>query len=144
LLADDISLERRYLQSLSNGGPTDTCNRTYHRVYYGDESYRSPATFLEDNCQIGKDDWCKTRGAILMRFSSINPRALKLRGLDIVTFRRLYETRQVPKLGEKEMRIINNCTTALNSLPPEKARIISDEHHQLIETISQINPSGVE
>jgi len=128
LLMNDERLERMYLTSISDNSANDVCNRVYHLVYYGDANYSEPGTFLKNNLE----DWPKTREAILYRLNSDEPRAQALRALDLVTFRRLCETRGVPELDSKQKEIIRKCIDNLR-LQSGKQKIIREEHKKLTE-----------
>ena len=80
-----------FLQNLLRETSNGICNRTYHRVYYGDARYQNPDTFLIDDFKKDYDDWPKTRKAILNRLNKFDKRAQCLRSLDLVTFRKLVE-----------------------------------------------------
>lgn len=128
LLMNDERLERMYLTSIADNSANDVCSRVYHLVYYGDANYSDPDTFLEDSLE----DWPKTREAILYRLNSDEPRAQALRALDLVTFRRLCETRGVPELNSEQKEIIRNCIDTPR-LQSGKQEIIGQEHKKLTE-----------
>jgi len=113
LLKNDADVEKGYLMLIADGSADDIRNRAYHRVYYGDEIYHDSDTFSRDDFKKGRDDWPKTRRAILKRLASSDTRAQALRGLDIVTFRRLCETRGTPMLEKREKEIIKSCVRDL-------------------------------
>lgn len=136
LLTNDPRVESMYLASISNGGREDIRNRTYHRVYYGDAIYKDPDTFLSDDYINGTDDWPKTRQAILRRFESVDPRSQALRGLDIVTFRRLCETRGIPNLELMQIQILKESVKKLDHLPKRKVEIIVAEHNKLLQLLN--------
>ena len=134
LLLNEPKLEKIYLDKISDDGTYDKCNRLYHLVYYGDASYAEPEAFLHDDFKFGEDDWQKTRVAILSRLKSVAGRDKALRGLDIVTFRRLYETRRAPKLTPDEIGVIKSC---LNTMEFEKDRyeLLLNEQQKLMALI---------
>lgn len=134
LFLNDDQLEKKYLESIANNSTNDICNRVYHLVYYGDASYNEPDTFLKDYFETGKDDWPKTRQAILSRMQSSEARNQKMRGLDIVTFRRLYESRGVPNVSEMQKLIIKNCAKSLD-LPDRKIELIRAELDRLVKLL---------
>jgi hypothetical protein len=136
LLTDRIDLEEDYLRRLSDDGEIDHCNRKYHRIYYGDEEYINPDSFIKDTYIPGVDDWPKTRRAILARLSSFERRDLLLRGLDLVTFRRFCDTRGNPDLSSDERNVLKHCTKELSPLRPEKVRIIQDVYYRLMGDLS--------
>jgi Icc-related predicted phosphoesterase/DNA polymerase III delta prime subunit len=136
LLTNDAALEKHYLASISDDSSLDKCNRSYHRIYYGDAGYRDPHSLLEDKFIAGQDDWPKTRQAIVFRLNSKNNRALALRGLDLVTFRRLCETRGRPNLRSEEILILRECVKDLGGLPVTKTQIIRNEHARLLKLLS--------
>ena len=137
LLTNDVEIERIYLSTLSDNSANDKCNRIYHRVYYGDASYSNPNTFLKDDFTQGKDDWTKTRQAILNRLESSDLRAQALRGLDLITFRRLCETRGVPRLDDMQREIIKGCVDSLDRVGAEKADLIRQEYRKLMKFLDQ-------
>lgn len=132
LLMNDAGLEKAYLNRLSDDGPWDRCNRTYHRVYYRDTGYTDPDTFISDHFQEGCDDWPKTRQAILTRLSSGEERAIKLRSLDLVTFRRLCQTRGIPTLNADQIAVLENCANAPKGLSKERIVVLKEEHVRLM------------
>ena len=135
LFTRHLDLETDYLNKVANGGLHDKCNRSYHRVYYGDDNYDSPDTFGRDDYSFGHDDWRRTRIAIVKRLSSHTQRAQTLRGLDLVTFRRFCETRGVPKLTDLERRVIRECVYELGNLSTEKKALLTEEHDRLMGVI---------
>ncbi|MCJ7508280.1 MAG: hypothetical protein MUO85_06060, partial [candidate division Zixibacteria bacterium] len=137
LLTNDVDIERIYLSTLSNNSANDICNRIYHRVYYGDAIYSNPNTFLNDHFTWGKDDWPKTRQAILNRLESSDSRAHALRTLDLITFRRLCETRGMPRLDQKHRDIIKACANNLDQVDVEKARFIRQEYTKLMNSLDR-------
>lgn len=132
LLMNEARLERAYLDRLSDGGSWDISNRTYHRVYYGDAGYADPDTFISDDFQEGCDDWPKTRQAILTRLNSCEERAIKLRSLDLVTFRRFCQTRGIPALNADQIAVLENCINTPNGLSKERIVVLKEEHVRLM------------
>jgi hypothetical protein len=143
LLLDDAELERAYIERLSDDGAVDRCNRSYHRVYYGDAGYTSPDGLLRDELAGERDDWPKTRQALLRRLSSQEDRDVRLRSLDLVTFRRLCETRGIPRLGEEELRIISDSTIDLGVLIEDRRDVVRSEHSLLCDLLASDNCGDV-
>jgi len=137
LLSKHVDLEKEYLERLTDDDPLDLCNRSYHRVYYGDEQYVNPDTFSKDKYIPGADDWQKTRNAILRRLNLDSNRALALRGLDLITFRRFCETRCIPKLGDEEKRILRYCVKNIGHLHQKKKELIQLVHSKLMILLEQ-------
>jgi len=135
LLAKNYQLAKMYLNSLSANSPVDICNRAYHLVYYGDSSFEDPATFLKDDFVAGEDDWPKTRREIVRRLKSNATRALALRGLDLVTFRRFWETRRIPTLDADSTSAIKHCVDDTGSLDKSAVEILREEHEKLLTSL---------
>ena len=84
---------------------------------------------------IGSDDWPKTRQAILTRLASHDGRAIKLSTLDLVTFRRLCETRGVPAMTRDELSVLETCATDLTGLSPGRAGLVRREQERLVRLL---------
>lgn len=135
LFTDNYELIEHFLENLLKGTSNDICNRTYHRVYYGDASYENPDTFLIDDFKNNYDDWPKTRKAILNRLNQFHKRAQCLRSLDLVTFRRLVETRGLPSLNSQETESIKKCTDGLNLIGDRIIENTIKHHRKLLQVL---------
>ncbi len=132
LLTDNIELESDYLDKISNNSIWDICNRSYHKVYYGDSDYENPDTFTVDNFTADIDDWEKTRKAILKRLGKVDIRSKALRGLDLVTLRRLCESRGFTQFDDIECEKIRNCIIDLEGLSEKKQKRLLEDHEKVL------------
>ena len=139
LLSNSADLSRKYLISLSNDTPQDICNRIYHRVYYGDVEYKNTKTFFVDEHGLGTDDWINTRANILKRLESNELRSKVLRGLDLVTFRRMCETRGNPALSHVEQGAIVHCLDNVEGLSQPVIQLLREELEKLIFVLNLTN-----
>jgi predicted phosphodiesterase len=133
LLVDDARLERAYLDRLCDGGPMDICNLNYHRIYYGDAAYGGVDQLMVDSAAPGNDDWSRTREAIVRRMQSVVGRDARLRSLDLVTFRRLCETRGKPPLRDGEHAALAAACSDLHVLSPNRRQTVSEEHTKVMQ-----------
>ena len=111
-------------------------NEIYKDDYFTDIMVIEVGEPDEDNIKKDIDDWPKTRHAIIDRLKSFNKRQQCLRGLDLVTFRRLAETRGIPNLDHDEIKIIKNCASDLNHVSVEKARSIKEQQQKLMKVLN--------
>lgn len=126
ILLDNFEIEHEYLLSLRDNSANDIRTRKFHLVYYGDSHEKGPVSYLSD-VPRGGDDWPRTRRALLRRMRSAGEREVKLRGLDVVTFRRLCETRRYFRSTDEEMAAVNQALNGIESLPNEKRDFLREE-----------------